>query len=333
MNRPIIATLISFVFVIAICPFMIPFLEKLKFGQSERELGPESHYKKAGTPTMGGVAMVIAIIIACLFFIRNTDANLGFAILITSIFALIGFLDDFIKITQKNVIKSDKGVSVASLGMLPRYKLILQLSTATALAVYAAFHPSLGTNIIVPFLKNSFDLGWFFIPFVIIAVVAVVNAVNLTDGLDGLASGVTMIVLVFFIVSAIRTGFDSMGIFGASVAGACLGFLSYNFNPAKVFMGDTGSMALGGAVAVIAILTKTELFIILAGAIYVIETLSVTLQVGYFKLSGGKRLFKMAPIHHHFELSGWSETRIVIVFWTFSVICVLISMMALQVTV
>ena len=329
MNRPIIATLISFAVVIVSCPFMIPFLEKLKFGQSERELGPESHYKKAGTPTMGGVAMVIAIVVACLTFIRNTDSNLGFAILITSIFALIGFLDDFIKITQKNVTESDKGVSVASLGMLPRYKLILQIFTATALAVYAAFHPSLGTSIFVPFFKNTFDLGWLFIPFVIIAIISVVNAVNLTDGLDGLASGVTMIVLVFFVISAVSTGFDSMGIFGASVAGACLGFLSYNFNPAKVFMGDTGSMALGGAVAVIAILTKTELFIILAGAIYVIEALSATLQVGYFKISGGKRLFKMAPIHHHFELSGWSETRIVIVFWTFSVICVLISLMAL----
>lgn len=332
MNKPILATLISFIAVISICPFMIPYLEKLKFGQTERQLGPVSHYKKAGTPTMGGLAIVGGIIIACVCFIKNSDSSLFFAVMVTAIFALIGFLDDYIKIIQKNSIKTDKGVSVASLGMQAHHKLILQFSVAAALAVYTAYHPNLGTDIVIPFSSYSLDLGWMFIPFVMIAIVAVVNAVNLTDGLDGLACGVTLIIFMFFLMSSVSNGFASMGIFGASVIGACLGFLCYNFNPAKVFMGDTGSMALGGAVAVIAILTKTELFILLAGAVYVVETLSVALQVGYFKISHGKRLFKMAPIHHHFELSGWSETRIVIVFWAFTAVCVLISMLSLNIT-
>lgn len=332
MNKPIIATLISFISVIAICPFMIPYLERLKFGQTERQLGPQSHYKKAGTPTMGGLAIILGVIIACLIFMRNSDSSLVFAIMVTAIFGLIGFLDDYIKIIQKNAMKTDKGVSVASLGMSARVKLVLQFAVAAALAVYTAYHPNLGTDIIIPFTSHTLDLGWLFIPFDMIFIVAVVNAVNLTDGLDGLASGVTLIVFIFFLMSSLSNGFTSMGIFGAAVIGACLGFLCYNFNPAKVFMGDTGSMALGGAVAVIAILTKTELFILLAGAVYTIETVSVALQVGYFKLSHGKRLFKMAPIHHHFELIGWSETRIVIVFWAFTAFCVLISMLSLNIT-
>ena len=332
MNIAILSTLISFFVVILTCPLLIPALEKLKFGQAVRELGPKTHYKKAGTPTMGGIVIVFGIIVASIFFVKKGDSSLLFAILVTAIFGLIGFLDDYIKIIQKNVMNADKGLSIASLGMSARFKLILQLAVALALAIYTAYHPELGTDIMIPFTSIYLDLGIFFIPFVVFAVVAVVNAVNLTDGLDGLACGVTLIVFIFFLFSAISNGFMSMGIFGSAVIGSCLGFLCYNFNPAKVFMGDTGSMALGGAVVVISILTKTELYILIAGLIYVIETLSVAMQVGYYKISHGKRIFKMAPIHHHFELCGWEETRIVIVFWVFTAICVLISLLSLNIT-
>lgn len=331
MNQSIIATLIAFVLVVGLCPFLIPYLEKLKLGQAERELGPKSHYKKAGTPTMGGIAMIAAICISCVFFMGDGDSSLLIAIVITVIFGMIGFMDDYIKIVQKNAIQSERGVSTASLGMWARHKLILQFALSAALALYAMFHPLIGTSIIIPFSHMSLELGWLYVPFVMIVIVAVVNAVNLTDGLDGLASGVTMIVMIFFMLSALSTGYHAMGTLAASVIGACLGFLCYNFNPAKVFMGDTGSMALGGAVAVVSVLTRTELFLLIAGAIFAIELISVALQIGYFKISHGKRLFKMAPIHHHFELTGWSETRIVIVFWVFSCFCVLISMMSLHI--
>ena len=258
----------------------------------------------------------------------KNGTNLVFAVVITLVFGLIGFLDDYIKVIQKNSIVSDKSISMASLGMKAKHKLILQFAVAAALAVYVAYHPSIGTEIIIPFTDKLWDLNIFFIPFVIFTVIAVTNAVNLTDGLDGLASGVTLIVMVFFISVSTSMAFTEMSLFSSSVIGACLGFLCYNFNPAKVFMGDTGSMALGAAVVVVAIFTRTELFILLAGAIYVIEALSVVLQVGYFKLSHGRRLFKMAPIHHHFELCGWEETRVVIVFWVFTAVCVMVSFIA-----
>ncbi len=330
MNRAIVATLISFTIVVALCPLTIPILQKLRFGQTVRQLGPKSHYKKAGTPTMGGVVIILGIVLSGALFIRSGDTTLFFAILITVVFGLIGFLDDYIKIIQRNTMSSDKGVSVASLGMSVKHKLVLQFSVAIALAVYAAYHSNIGTEIIVPFISKTLDLGWIFIPFVVLVTVSVVNAVNLTDGLDGLACGVSTIVLVFFLYAAFGNGFVYMGIFSATVIGACMGFMCYNFNPAKVFMGDTGSMALGGAVAVVSILTRTELFILIAGAVYVIEELSVALQVVYYKLTHGKRLFKMAPIHHHFELSGWVETRIVVVFCIASIICVLISLLGLN---
>ena len=302
MNRQIISTMIAFASVVLICPFLMPFLRKLKFGQAERELGPKSHYKKAGTPTMGGLAILAGIIAAAVIMSPKNGTNLVFAVVITLVFGLIGFLDDYIKVIQKNSIVSDKSISMASLGMKAKHKLILQFAVAAALAVYVAYHPSIGTEIIIPFTDKLWDLNIFFIPFVIFTVIAVTNAVNLTDGLDGLASGVTLIVMVFFISVSTSMAFTEMSLFSSSVIGACLGFLCYNFNPAKVFMGDTGSMALGAAVVVVAIFTRTELFILLAGAIYVIEALSVVLQVGYFKLSHGRRLFKMAPIHHNFEL-------------------------------
>ncbi|MBE6038100.1 MAG: phospho-N-acetylmuramoyl-pentapeptide-transferase [Anaerofustis stercorihominis] len=332
MNRPIIATLISFFIVIIICPKLIPVLASLKFGQPVRGLGPKTHYKKAGTPTMGGISFLVAIIVTCILFSGGTDFTLLFAVLLTVIFSLIGFLDDYVKIAQKNAVVYEQGISSASLGLGMGHKIILQIVVSAALAIYTAYHPDLGTDIIIPFFNVNFDLGIFFIPFVIFAVVGILNAVNFTDGLDGLASGVTMIVMTFFLFACISDGYTSMSIFGASVIGGCLGFLCYNFNPAGVFMGDTGSMALGGAVSVIAVLSKTELFVVIAGLIYVIEALSVVLQIGYFRLTHGKRLFKMAPIHHHFELIGYEETKIVISFWVFTAVCVMIAMLSLNIT-
>ena len=223
---------------------------------------------------------------------------------------------------------STSGLSTASLGMKSKHKIILQFTIALAVAVYVSYHPNIGTSILIPFTNIVWDLGILFIPFVVFTIIAVVNAVNLTDGLDGLASGVTMIVcFFFFIVAHYLVNYD-MGIFMAAVIGACMGFICFNFNPAKLFMGDTGSLALGGAVVLASIFTRTELYILISGLIFVIEALSVILQVGYFKLTHGKRLFKMAPIHHHFELCGWEETRIVTVFWVFTAICVMVSLMA-----
>ncbi|NLW70438.1 MAG: phospho-N-acetylmuramoyl-pentapeptide-transferase [Eubacteriaceae bacterium] len=333
MKTQICATLISFAVVVIICPMLLPLLKRLKFGQAERALGPQSHFKKAGTPTMGGISFIAGITAACLLFNTSRKSELVFALAITLAFGLIGFLDDFIKITQKNSLSGEQNLSSASLGMRGRHKIIMQFCVAAALAVYVAYHPSLGTAVLVPFISKYWDMGIFFIPFLIFAAVAVVNAANLTDGLDGLAAGVALIIMIFFFVTAISGGFTQISIFSAAVIGGCLGFLCYNFNPAKVFMGDTGSMTLGGAVIVCSAFTKTELFILIAGAIYVIEALSDIIQVGYFKLTHGKRFFKMAPIHHHFELSGWEETRIVIVFWAFTAVCVMISVLAANISI
>ena len=327
----ILSTLISFAIVVLLTPKFIPFLQRLKMGQTIRELGPKSHYKKAGTPTMGGLVMMLGILVTCALFFTKADGDLIFALFVTLIFGLIGFLDDYIKMVQKNRLNSEGGVLVPYLGMLPIQKLLLQLSAAGAVAVYAAFHPTIGTSIVIPFTNIVWNMGIFYIPFVIIAIVAVVNAANLTDGLDGLACGVTMIILFFFLVFSLANGFTSMNIFTASVIGACLGFLCYNAHPASIFMGDTGSMALGGAVVIVSIFTRSELYILIAGGIYLIEALSVILQVFYFKKTGGKRLFKMAPIHHHFELLGHHETKIVTCFWIATAVLVLISLLSLPI--
>lgn len=334
MINSVLAAMISFTVVLLVTPKFIPFLMRLKMGQTIRELGPKTHYKKAGTPTMGGIVMMLGILVSCIVFsIKGSDGDLVFALFVCLVFGLTGFLDDYIKMVQKQRLKSDKGVLVPYLGMSPKQKLLLQFSIAGAIAVYAAYHPNIGTDIIIPFTNITFDLNMFFIPFAVITIVAVVNAANLTDGLDGLACGVTMIVLVFFLAASLVNGFSSMAIFASAVIGACLGFLVYNSYPASIFMGDTGSMALGGAVAIIALFTKTELFILIAGGIYFAEALSSMLQVGYFKMTKGKRLFKMAPIHHHFELCGMQETKIVIGFWIVTCILVLISMLSLPIMI
>lgn len=291
--------------------FLIPILKKAKAGQNIREEGPKTHLKKAGTPSMGGLAIIGAVFLAGIaggaWTPETFPALLGFLL-----FAAIGFVDDYIKVVKKQ-----------NLGLLAWQKFSMQFVIALVFAVYmAAFTPE-GTEVFVPFWNQTVDFGVWYTPFIIFTILAMVNGINLTDGLDGLATGVTAIVSLFFVFLAFRTGNASETMIYVGLMGACLGFLVFNRHPAKVFMGDTGSLALGGAVALTAITMKMELFLPLVGIIYVIEALSVVLQVGYFKGTKGKRLFKMAPIHHHFEKSGMGETTVVLAFWLVTLICCL----------
>ncbi len=317
MKEIIYTIIISFVITLIAGPIFIPILKKLKFGQTVRDEGPRTHLAKNGTPTMGGIIMMIAILITCLTTTRlNTD--MIFALISILGFGFIGFVDDYIKVVLKR-----------SLGLRAYQKLIGQFGLATLLAIYQSKTSILGTKVIVPFFHDYFiDLGILYIPFIVFVTVATVNSVNLTDGLDGLASGVTLIVGAFFAMIASYWGNTSIAIVAAALVGACLGFLKYNAHPAKVFMGDTGSMALGGAVAAAAILMNISLIIPIVGGIYFAESLSVIIQVTSFKLTG-KRVFKMSPLHHHFELEGWHETKVVTVFWIVSIVLSLIGFMAL----
>lgn len=308
---------ISFLITLILGPIIIPLLRRLKIGQSVRDDGPQTHLKKSGTPTMGGIIMFMALVLTVLTSgMLNKDM---YILLITTFgFGLIGFIDDYIKVVKRR-----------SLGLRAYQKLIGQIILATILAIYQSSTSVLGTKLIVPFLSNQYlDLGILYIPFIAFVVVGTVNSVNLTDGLDGLASGVTLIVLSFFGLIALYWRQDSITIFSTALAGACLGFLVYNAHPAKVFMGDTGSLGLGGAVSAIAILLNIPLVIPIVGGIYFIEALSVIIQVVSFKLTG-KRVFLMAPLHHHYEQKGWKETKVVAVFWTATVILCLIGILSL----
>lgn len=308
---------VSFLITLILGPILIPLLKRLKVGQSIREEGPKSHYKKSGTPTMGGIIMILALLITVL---TSGLMNRDMLILIFSTlgFGLIGFIDDFIKVVLRR-----------SLGLKAYQKLIGQIILAVILAIYQSRISIIGTELIVPFLNMNIDLGVFYVPFIAFVVVAVVNSANLTDGLDGLASGVTLIILSFFSLVALNLGMPSVAMFAAALAGACLGFLRYNSYPAKVFMGDTGSMALGGAVAGIAVLLNLSLIIPIVCGIYFAEAISVIVQVISFKLFG-KRVFLMSPLHHHFEYKGWKETKIVIVFWSVTLILCLIGIYSIR---
>ncbi|MDF2834756.1 MAG: phospho-N-acetylmuramoyl-pentapeptide-transferase [Paenibacillus sp.] len=291
----------SFLITVLLGPLFIPLLRRLKFGQQIRTEGPESHLKKSGTPTMGGIIIMIALMIA---FLRFADKSSEFWVLLTASlgFGLVGFLDDYIKIVFKR-----------SLGLTARQKLFGQLlfSVVVCALLYDMGH---STEITIPGTSAGFDLGWFYYPLVVIILFAASNSVNFTDGLDGLLAGTSAIAFGAFMIVALQTSEHESAIFSAAMIGAVLGFLVYNAHPAKVFMGDMGSLGIGGGIAAVAILTKTELLLILIGGVFVLEMLSVILQVGSFKLRG-KRIFKMSPIHHHFELSGWSEWKVVTVFW------------------
>lgn len=308
---------ISFFITLILGPIIIPMLKRLKVGQSIREEGPKSHLKKNGTPTMGGIIIFIALVIT---LVTSGMLNKDMYVLLFATFAfgLIGFVDDYIKVVKRR-----------NLGLKAYQKLIGQIVLAIILAIYQCSTSVLGTKLIVPFLSNQYiDLGILYIPFIVFVVVGTVNSVNLTDGLDGLASGVTLIVLSFFGIVALTWGMSSISIFSTALAGACLGFLIHNAHPAKVFMGDTGSLGLGGAVSAIAILLNIPLIIPIVGGIYFIEALSVIIQVTSFKITG-KRVFLMAPLHHHFEQKGWKETKVVAVFWTITVILCLIGIYSL----
>lgn len=307
-----ITILIAFLISVVITKYEIPVLRE-KAGQNIREDGPESHLSKAGTPSMGGIAIIIgaciASVIASVAF-GGSIPELLIILLVFVGFGLIGFFDDYLKVIKK-----------VNLGLRAYQKFGLQIIISVALAVFLSNYSSGSTNVFIPIADVYIDFGIWYIPFIVFAVLAMTNAVNLTDGLDGLASGVTAFVTLFFAVAGLSFGVASGAYFSAAVCGACLGFLVFNKNPAKVFMGDTGSLALGGGVAAAAIVMKLELLILVVGLVYVIEALSVVLQVGYFKLTGGKRLFKMAPIHHHFEKCGYSEVTVVKGFWIFTVVC------------
>lgn len=308
---------ISFIITIILGPIFIPLLKKLNIGQNVRDDGPSTHLKKSGTPTMGGIIILIALLITTL---TSGAMNKDIYVLLLSTFGFgfIGFVDDFIKVVKKR-----------SLGLKAYQKLLGQTILAVILAIYQSNTSVLGTSIIVPFTDKLLDLGPFYVPFIVFVVVGTVNSVNLTDGLDGLASGVTLIVLSFFGIVALNWGMNSISIFSVALAGGCLGFLIYNSYPAKVFMGDTGSLALGGAVSAIAILLNLPLIIPIVGGIYFIEALSVIIQVSSYKLTG-KRVFLMAPLHHHFEQKGWKETKIVAIFWSITVLLCLIGIASLN---
>ena len=310
-----IPVLVSFALSAIMGPVIIPVLRNLKMGQTEREEGVKEHLKKAGTPTMGGVIILLSILITSLFYIRSNPQIIP-VLFVTIGFGLIGFLDDYLKVVMK---RSD--------GLFPKQKMALQIIVTAIFAYYLVKVAGISLKMLVPFSGGRYlDLGWLAIPVLFFAVIGTVNGVNFTDGLDGLASSVTVLVATFFTVVAIGTKSGIEPVTGA-VVGALLGFLLFNVYPASVFMGDTGSLALGGFVASAAYMLQMPLFIIIVGLIYLVEVLSVIIQFTYFKKTGGKRIFKMAPIHHHFELCGWSETRVVAVF---SIITALLCMVALM---
>ncbi|MDT8716621.1 phospho-N-acetylmuramoyl-pentapeptide-transferase [Clostridium sp. 19966] len=317
LNTAIVySVLISFIIVSLIGPFAIPALKWLKFGQFIREEGPKSHQKKAGTPTMGGIIFIAAVVVCFPFMIKNPTDKSMIALYAFLAFGAIGFMDDLLKIIHKN-----------NLGLRAYQKMIMLLLVAVLLAYYAYTNDEIGSKIFVPFFKVNIDLGILYVPFIIVFLLATTNAVNLTDGLDGLATSITLLVMTFFTMICLGMSQYTLARFCAVVSGALLAFLRFNAFPARVFMGDTGSLALGGAVAAVAMLLRLPLLIILVGGIYLIEALSVILQVGSFKLRG-KRIFKMAPIHHHFEMNGWAEPKIVSVFSIITVILCLISFLA-----
>ncbi|MCD8214393.1 MAG: phospho-N-acetylmuramoyl-pentapeptide-transferase [Clostridiales bacterium] len=316
MTRAIYAILIAFIFNIILCPVIIPLLRKLKFGQNVRDDGPETHLVKAGTPTMGGIMILLSMFIASLFFIKgNYD---GIMVLFMTLgYGIIGFIDDYIKVVKKR-----------SLGLRVWQKLVMQFIVTGIFIYYIYAYTDIGTEIYVPFMRGfTVDIGVLFIPFVLCVVLGTVNAVNLTDGLDGLASGVTVLVTLFFMFIAYGAESGVLPVAGAAV-GSLLGFLLFNSYPAKVFMGDTGSLALGGFIAAMAVLFKLPLFLLIVGIIYVCEAVSVLLQVGFFKLTHGKRIFKMAPLHHHFEKCGYRETKVVSAFYIVTAIGVLVGFIA-----
>lgn len=310
--RILINFLVAFVLVMVVMPKSIQYLKKLKFGQVEREEGLESHKQKGGTPTMGGIVFILCSVIVVYVlnfsFFQNPYVNLMTFAFVG--FGLVGFIDDYLIVVRKT-----------NEGLKPLYKYGLQSIVAIAFYFLAkTFIPGFDTTISIPLLHMNVDLGWFYPVLVYFMFTAESNAVNLTDGLDGLATGLSMVAIAPFVIFAIMMKQFEVAIFAMVIVGALLGFMFFNYHPARIFMGDTGSLALGGVLASMAVLTDQELLLILIGGVFLMETLSVIIQVVSFK-TRGKRVFKMAPIHHHFEMLGWSEQQVVISFWFLGFIC------------
>jgi len=314
---------VSFIATVLISIFVIPILKKLKVGQMERDDGPESHLKKQGTPTMGGIIIAMGIIIGtiggCIYYWNKEPEvarNIVPLLFITIGFGIIGFIDDY----KKLILRDTKGLK-------PAYKMLGLLIISVTYTLYVTSGINLGTETFIPFLKSYITLPMIlYIPFVIFVMLATTNAVNLTDGIDGLSASVSAIITTCLTVIAIILDIKEIVVFGSIIVGACLGFLIFNLNTAKVFMGDTGSLLLGGVISAIALYIKMPIILLIIAFIPVIETLSVVLQVVFFKITGGKRLFKMAPLHHHFELSGWKENKVVSIFCLITLILCVVAL-------
>lgn len=312
------SVLISFAISVVLGPVVIPFLKRLKVGQTVRDEGPKEHLKKNGTPTMGGILIVMSVVVTSILYVKDYPKIIPI-LFVTMGFGLIGFLDDYIKVVLKR-----------SMGLRAWQKMALQLLVTGVFAYYITHYTDVPLAMKIPFMPGvTLDLGVLNIPFLFFIVLGTVNGANFTDGLDGLASSVTVLIATFFTVIAIglQSGIEPVT---CAVVGALLGFLLFNVHPASVFMGDTGSLALGGFVAATAYMLQMPVFLALVAFIYVAEVLSVMIQVSYFKISGGKRVFKMAPIHHHFELCGWSETRVVAVFSIVTALLCLVALMGMN---
>ncbi len=306
--RMLLAGILAFAVSAVVGRFLIPALRAMKAGQSIKEIGPNWHMSKQGTPTMGGIMFMVACVAAVLVFgwrdMAGGDFSALFVLVLALLYGAIGFVDDYAKIKKKE-----------NTGLTAGWKFLLQLAVAIAFLALMRMENHLTPNLYIPFVNVSVSLPWIvYLIFAAFVMVGCVNAVNLTDGLDGLAGSVTLPVAVFFAVLSAWWDKGAVGIFAGALAGGVLGFLVYNFYPAKVFMGDTGSLFLGGAVCGLAFALDAPLILIPVGIIYIVETMSDILQVGYFKLTHGKRIFRMAPLHHHLEMGGWSEVRIVLTF-------------------
>lgn len=323
-ERLVLAAGLAFIITLVLGPFLIPVLRILKFGQTVRDDGPKRHLKKAGTPTMGGLIFLVGIIVSALFSAEQpTSLEMVTLVGITLGYGLIGFIDDFIKVVMHR-----------SLGLRAYQKLIGQFGLAFILLWVSVKWLGRGTDVAIPFTGIHWELGWFYYVLISLVVVVMTNAVNLTDGLDGLAAGSTLLAGASYVVIALLAAIHGggvavlahetdMAVFAAALAGGCLGFLRFNTYPARVFMGDTGSLALGGALVSLAVLTKSELVLILIGGLFAAEALSVIIQVFSFQTTG-KRVFRMSPLHHHFELVGWSEWKVVLVFWFVALVCAML---------
>ena len=323
---PIIALISAWILGALFTKVLIPFMEKKQFRQFVREEGPKSHLKKTGTPSMGGTAIISATCIVALIvaaFAGRLNIQVIGVLAAMVLFGIIGFIDDYEKAIKKN-----------NLGLSPKQKIVMQFVFSAAFGIFAMFFSGgdmiKGTEIWIPVFNVTFDIGVFYVPFVMFVMIAFSNSVNLTDGLDGLASGITAMVSFFVLIAGCTFGYLSIPIVFGAVAGGCLGFLMFNKNPAKIFMGDTGSMALGGVLAAGALMMKIEFLLAVAGIVYVAEALSVIIQVTYFKKTK-KRIFKMAPLHQNFELCGMNEKKVVLMFWAAAFVCCVVSILLMNI--